>query len=203
MSWKIRLRSSEACGEQPFLSPDLVLKVHAEAFAYFDFDLAGRREVKNRGGLRSTMALQTSVIIQLFADARARDDDRLPDDLDPNRRGWWGDGVARADEQGDTDLGSRLWLLQRELLNDEVAQRAKEYALEALQVLVDQGAVAVFEVDTEASHRSLGWGHPETGVLAMAVRAYGRDGAVVYDERFEVLWEQLGRARGERVAFAA
>jgi len=202
MSWRIRLRSAEACDDQPFLTPDLIVKVDADGAAYLDFELAdGKKEPRNRGGLRSREALQTAILIQLFSDARARDDDILPDDLDPNRRGWWGDGVDRAEEQGAYDLGSRLWLLRRSPLTIDTAARARDMVIEALQPIVDQGAVASFDVECESFYQDPRWGGPERGILAIGIRGYARDGAVSYDEKFEVLWDQVREMRGQRTSF--
>ena len=142
-------------------------------------------------------------MIQLFSDARALDDDLLPDDLDPDRRGWWGDGIARIEEQGLYNVGSRLWTLRRSILNKETADKAHDMVLEALQPIVDQGAVARFEIDTWTSYDKFGWSHPETGFLVIKVRAYGRDGALSYNEQFEVLWDQVRENRGSKTSFAA
>lgn len=57
--------------------------------------------------------LETAVILSLLCDARARDDDTLPD-KGKDRRGWWADSVA-LEVDGDR-TGSRLWLLSREKL---------------------------------------------------------------------------------------
>ena len=203
MSWRIRLRSNEACEDQPFLTPGLVLKVGDASEVYFDFTVATPQERRNAGGLQARNALQTAIVIQLFSDARALDDDLLPDDLDPDRRGWWGDGIARIEEQGLYNVGSRLWTLRRSILNKETADKAHDMVLEALQPIVDQGAVARFEIDTWTSYDKFGWSHPETGFLVIKVRAYGRDGALSYNEQFEVLWDQVRANRGSKTSFAA
>lgn len=91
------------------------------------------------GALASSDDLGSSVLISLFSDRPANDDDVIPDGSS-NRRGWWGDLDA------DTVLGSRLWLLSRSRLDDDVAKMAVIYAKEALQWLIDDGvaqAVAV------------------------------------------------------------
>jgi phage gp46-like protein len=189
MSWKIRLRSGEAYAPQPFLSPDLVIKESAIGVV-IDFDVA-KGERGNAGGLRSKAALHTSIIIQLFTDARARDGDVLPDVLDPDPRGWWGDGGARAKEQGVYDLGSRLWLYRRSVLNQDTIDKARDAVVECLQPLIDQGAVASFEVITSGSYHKLDRYAPETGILEITVRGYARDGSVAYDSNFQVLWDSL------------
>lgn len=88
------------------------------------------------GQLGTADDLATAVVLSLFTDARARDDDRLPDDSG-DRRGWWGDSRA---PQG--PLGSRLWLLAREKTVDATRRRAEAYAREALQWLIADGLAA-------------------------------------------------------------
>lgn len=106
------------------------------------------------GDLLPEGELTTAVILSLFCDARAREDDIIPDGT-KNVRGWWADTVAplpatglalREDSTTGDRLGSRLWLLSRELQLPEVMRRAKDYAEEALQWLITDGvarAVAV------------------------------------------------------------
>lgn len=88
-------------------------------------------------GLDEDDGLETAVIISLFTDRRADADDALPGNS-TDRRGWWAD--AYADVAGDK-IGSRLWLLANEKQLQSALQRAKEYAEEALQWLVDDGVV--------------------------------------------------------------
>ena len=106
----------------------------------FDFD-------SNIQDLESDEGLETAIIISLFSDRRANIDDILPDPSNLDRRGWWGD-LASPDVEGD-QIGSRLWLLNREKTLESVLIRAKEYAEEALQWLLEDGAVAKVVVETE------------------------------------------------------
>lgn len=86
--------------------------------------------------------LQTSVLLSLFTDRIARTDDVIPDGSgDP--RGWWGDLGE------DKPIGSRLWLLDRSKQTQEVLSNARDYIIEALQWLVDDGVVAGMDVQTE------------------------------------------------------
>lgn len=82
------------------------------------------------GALASSDDLGTALLISLFSDRLADADDTLPDGTD-YRRGWWGD----LDQ--DVPLGSRLWLLSRSILDDDVAKLAVIYAKEALQWMID------------------------------------------------------------------
>lgn len=74
--------------------------------------------------LQGDDGLMTAVIISLFTDARAHDDDPLPDErvgVSSDRRGWWGDCLPDAQgEQTLESIGSRLWLLWREKDLDSV-----------------------------------------------------------------------------------
>jgi len=92
------------------------------------------------GDLATDDTLQSKVIISLFTDRYADDDDPLPY-ASSDRRGFWGD--AWPDIDGDK-IGSKLWLLWREKQTNQTLERARGYAVEALQNLIDDGyAVAV------------------------------------------------------------
>lgn len=90
------------------------------------------------------LGLETAVIISLFTDRRANDDDEL-DDID-DRRGWWADSTSEID---DDQIGSRIWLLGRSKTTKETELRLVEYAEEALQWLIDDGVAEDIVVTTE------------------------------------------------------
>ena len=90
-----------------------------------------------------TDALARAVIISLFTWRRANPDDDLPS---TNKYGWWGDTYPQIDNDR---IGSRLWLLSRAKLTTETVLRAKEYAEEALQWLIDDGVAASVQVQSE------------------------------------------------------
>ncbi|SAL25785.1 tail protein [Caballeronia turbans] len=92
--------------------------------------------------------LQTAVLLSLFTDRAANADDVIPDGTD-DARGWWGD----LDE--DSPIGSRLWLLDRSKQTQEVLNNARDYIVEALQWLVDDGVVASMDVQTEWTRDTL------------------------------------------------
>ena len=96
--------------------------------------------------------LETAVILSLLCDARARDDDTLPDG-GTDRRGWWADSVA-PEADGDR-TGSRLWLLSREKTLPEVLRRARDYAEEALAWLVEDKVASSVTVTAEMPRRGL------------------------------------------------
>ena len=87
--------------------------------------------------------LPRSVIISLFTWRRANPDDALPSN---SRQGWWGDTYPVS---ANDRIGSRLWLLSRSVLTVETVTKAKEYAEEALQWLVDDGVAASVAVIAE------------------------------------------------------
>lgn len=122
-------------------------------------------------------SLQTSILISLFSDRRARADDVLPG-ADGDRRGWWADAYPQI--EGD-QIGSRLWLMSREKELAEPLHRAKEYAEEALAWLVTDGIAARVQVITSV---------PRRGVLGLAVALKRLDGGVE-NYQFNRLWEGI------------
>lgn len=160
---------------EPSLSPDLLIGADAMG----DFDLASPGEAMNRGGLAARRALLTAVTICLLTDARADPHELRDGDVN---RGWPGDSFDLAD--GEAAIGSRLWLLRRRTVDDVIVPRlAETYALEALQVLVDQGAAA--------KATALATADPARNRLDLAVTLTDRNGAAIVAPRFEILWEGL------------
>lgn len=125
-----------------------------------DFDLA-----MEGGDLLTEPGIETAVLMSIFTDRRAAEDDELPD---PNgsRRGWWGD---LAGEDATRRIGSRLWLLERSSNLQSVVIKAKEYLDEALQWLVDDGIAAKVVTDVQALDQQ---------TLAFSVEVHRKDGTV-------------------------
>lgn len=92
--------------------------------------------------------LATAVIISLFTDRLAREDDVLPSGKD--RRGWWGDELSDGDK-----IGSRLWLNAAAKQLDSVLVMDQAYAQESLQWLVDDGVAS--SIDVAATNPRQGW----------------------------------------------
>lgn len=131
------------------------------------------------GDLATDDGLRTAVIISLFTDARARADDPLPD-ADADRRGWWGDcGNAYANDR----TGSRLWLLARAKALPATATRARDYAREALDWLIEDGIAAA--VDVEAT-LALVSASRATAALLIRVTIVRPDGARL---AIDFLWD--------------
>jgi len=133
----------------------------------YDISLSGPDLLADTG-------LRTSVIISLFSDRLAEPDDVLPDDSG-DRRGYWADALASV--EGDR-IGSRLWLLSREKQTNETLNRAREYAEEALQWLVDDGVA-------QSVHVNASW--VRSGMLGLIIDITRPDGG--QDSfRFEAAW---------------
>lgn len=117
------------------------------------------------GDLAAESGLETAVILSLFCDARAREDDVIPDGTG-YRRGWWADSVTplasggltvREDAAAHDRIGSRLWLLSREKQLPEVLRRAKDYAEEALAWLIDDGVARRVSVTPSVPRQGWLW----------------------------------------------
>jgi len=120
---------------------------------------------------QSDAGLETAVIISLFSDRRAKEDDVLPDPNNSDRRGWWGD--LASPEVARDQIGSRLWLLEREKTTENVLVRAKEYATEALAWLIEDGVAEKVDVESERQ------GPVGSDILAISVKVYRPDGSIV------------------------
>jgi len=117
----------------------------ADARLVFDVE-ALAADLRVAGGqLEAETGLQTAVVISLFSDRRAREDDPLPAGETTLRR-WWGDYAPPA--PGDR-IGSLLWLLSREKTIESVRARAAEYAREALAWLIEDEIANRIDVEAE------------------------------------------------------
>lgn len=143
-----------------------------------DWVLAGNSDPNNLLGLQATRALDTAILIQLATHKRAPSHVTLPAGTDP--RGWWGDSVDLEDYE--TEIGSWLWLLYRSVLNDAVAKDAVYYAQDCLQPLINQGAVARFDVSYVIDKVK--------GLLGLQIDGYSKDGQHIYSQKFMKLWQQ-------------
>ncbi|WP_052194634.1 phage GP46 family protein [Aureimonas altamirensis] len=153
---------------EPILTPDLV-------WTGVSADLIIDRDA---GDLQSAQALATAVLICLQTDRRV-DPSELPEG--ETNRGWPGDAFDM--QPGDVPLGSKLWLLRRRAVSDEIEILAADYAREALHTLIEQGAVASIDVSATAL--------PARSRLDIDVSLYGRHGATIFSQRYAVLWDQM------------
>ena len=92
-----------------------------------DFDL-----VFKDGDLVLSNSLQMSVILSI-ASWRRSDNYEGSARLDSSIGGWWADAL------NDIPLGSRLWTLFKEKLNNVTLENAKKLVKEALQWMIDDG----------------------------------------------------------------
>lgn len=102
--------------------------------------------------LASDTGMETAVLLSLFTDRRAEDDDTPPTGDESDRRGWWADQFAVT--EGDR-FGSRLWLLDRSKRVDEVRRRAEEFAREALAWMLDDHVAERIDLETELTTQEL------------------------------------------------
>lgn len=126
-------------------------------------------------GMQSAEPLVRAVIISLFTWRRARPDDPLPGS---DRFGWWGDSFPPV--PGDR-IGSRLWLLSREKITASTIERAREYAYEALEWMIEDGIASRVVVDVERHNLT---------TLALLVQIYRTPDAAL-NLRFSNVWEFL------------
>lgn len=118
--------------------------------------------------------LVQATLISLFSWRKSNDDDGVNI---PNRQGWWGDTFA---SETNDRIGSRLWLLRREKLTDNVVARAREYAEESLQWMIDDALASAINVSTDR----------ENNRLNMSVEIVRPGDAQSIQARFQNLWEQ-------------
>ncbi|MCP4352283.1 MAG: hypothetical protein GY795_43045 [Desulfobacterales bacterium] len=95
------------------------------------------------GALDVSDSFETSVIVSLFTDRRADPEDRLSEG-NHSLRGCWVDDYSDGDQ-----IGSKLWMLEREKQTEETRLRAIEYASDALQWFVKDGIAKSVSVDAE------------------------------------------------------
>jgi phage gp46-like protein len=103
--------------------------------------LQGFDVAMSNGDLLQDDGIYTSVILSLLLDAPAQPGDVLPDPKSTDRRGWWGDAYLPQINGKPDHYGSRLWLLRRCAAVPKTASRAKQYATEALNWMIEDGIV--------------------------------------------------------------
>lgn len=127
--------------------------------------------------LASDTGMETAVMLSLFTDRRAEDDDAPPSGDDSDRRGWWADQFAAV--EGDR-FGSRLWLLARSKRTEEVRKRADEYCREALAWMIEDRVAQRFDIATELTTQAL--------LIGVTVHRPGREPVAL---RFAHVWTSL------------
>jgi phage gp46-like protein len=128
-------------------------------------------------GMTPEDPLVRAVIISLFTWRRAH-----PDDVTEGRKmGWWGDTTSAVTNDR---IGSRLWLLAREKVLPATINRAREYARESLEWLIEDGLASRVEVTAERRG---------TDGIALSATIYRSDGRPLV-LRFDDLWETVRHA---------
>lgn len=141
---------------------------------------AGRGDwVLQSGALAADADLETAVTLSLFTDARAGDDDVLPDG-DTDRRGWWADHEGE-EIWGVGNVGSKLWLRAREKATEETRLRIESDLRTALSWMIGEGVAARIDILTE-------W--KRGGRLDAVLTLWRRDGSTL-ELRYENLWSEL------------
>lgn len=159
--------------EEPYRAPDL----DWDGFVG-DLVLNPLTHATAPGDLKAEAGLHTQVLICLMTDRRVEESELRTGD---ENRGWFGDSFDTM--EGETPIGSRLWLLRRSALVSGIEVLAEDYAREGLQPLLDQQAVVRIDVSAVADRAK--------NRLDLTVDLYGRDGARVYNHKFELLWRQI------------
>ena len=98
--------------------------------------------IQGTAELERDPGLETAVIISLFTDQRAAESDKLPDTL-TTRRGYWGDALSNS------NIGSKYWLLERSKINGETLALLKQYTVEALEWMIEDGIADRIEANAE------------------------------------------------------
>lgn len=180
---EVKVRANEACAPDSYSLWDSVWSPQ-DGFA--DWAMSNGSEPQNRGGLQAKNALATAVVLALFTDKRIDPSHPLNFLADGDPRGYWGDGIDVRGDLFEDELGSHLWLLERAPMTIRglsVAVWAKQFALESLATLQRQGVVVRIEVEATAQ--------PLKSRLELLVRLYGRDGSAAFDQKFDLVWNQV------------
>ncbi len=118
--------------------------------------------------------LTRAVVISMFTWRRAE-----PDDNADVPMGWWGDTWPAV--QNDR-YGSRLWLLQRSKLTNQLVQTVRGYIRECLQWMIDDGVVSRIDLDIR-----------RTGIneLGNSITLWRRDGPVMISFDCDNAWRTV------------
>lgn len=138
-----------------------------ETFLEGDFQCQG-------GDLLREEGLTTAILISLFSDARADDDDEIDDKND--KRGWWGD------LESDTPIGSKLWQHDRAKTTQTTITKVKKTIEDSLQWLIDDEVAEKIDVNVYRS------GIEGNDRLNFEIKIYQSDGnEIAY--KFDDLWK--------------
>lgn len=106
-------------------------------------DGAGTLEVR-QNDLDRDAGLETALLVSLFTDRRATLEQVRAAGMDESDlRGWWGD------EGEEEPIGSHVWLLGRAKVTPETMTQFREYALQAWEWLIQDGAAEAIDAVVE------------------------------------------------------
>jgi phage gp46-like protein len=110
----------------------------------------GRTEIEvSDTDLLKDAGFETAMTISLFTDARLSLEELNQAKLNDNDlRGYWADALSGE------NTGSKLRLLSRSKVSNQLMERLKQYAKEAWQWMIDEGAVKEFIIKTERDEKN-------------------------------------------------
>jgi phage gp46-like protein len=119
--------------------------------------------------------LETAILISLFSDRLVTSEENSKE-----TRGWWGDSETNK-------IGSKLWLLERVKITDDVILRANSYVRDCLKWLIDDGVALKVESIVQK-------GDGDVMVFTITVyRPLGKGGATVFQYFYNWEAEKLNR----------
>lgn len=130
--------------------------------------------------LQEDDGLDTAVILSLYTDRRAEDDDIIPGGSG-DKRGAWIDSFA--DDVGDK-FGNRIWLLESAKLTQDTVNRVREYCFEALEWMIKDGVAKAVNVAAQIIR------HHPLGIIAAQIDIEKPDGSISR-YKFEKLWSAV------------
>lgn len=160
-------------GEQPYRAPDLGWN-GTEG----DLILNALDHPTAPGDFRAEQGLATQILIHLMSDRRVEASELRDGE---ENRGWIGDSFDL--QAGEGPLGSRLWLLTRRAIYDGIETDIEDYVREALETLIEQGAIAslAVTVTVDKPANRIDW----------LVETFDRDGDLTSRTKFELLKGQI------------
>jgi phage gp46-like protein len=106
------------------------------------------RMIESLKDAEQEQGFETSIIMSYFSNRRANVDDILPDNSG-YKGGWVGDEILNDLYVENLVLGSRLWLLSRSKMNNQLLIDAREFCLESLQWMLDFNITDKIIITTE------------------------------------------------------
>lgn len=97
---------------------------------------------EDTGDLETVDPIASAVVMLLFTDKPLP----TPDSVKSRNATWHGNTF---DNEGEGELGSYLWTLNRAIPNEELLLRARTYCAEALKPLIDQKVIRGVTIEVE------------------------------------------------------